>query len=73
MTINNNGVVGGLNLVITSIVALGRVILQKVSKHLWGRKIVDGNNLGTLVAKHLPKGKTTNAAKAVNSNFYCHT
>ena len=73
MTVNDDGVVSCLYLVIAGIVALSRVILQKICKHLWRSKVVDCNNLGTLVTKHLPKRKATNAAKTVNSNLYCHT
>ena len=33
-------------------------------------QVVDGNNLVTFSAEHLTERKTTNAAEAIDSNFY---
>ena len=53
----------------SAIAALSGIVLEKVCKHLGAGKIVDSNNLVALCAEHLTECKTTDTAKAVNSNF----
>ena len=57
---------------VTGVVALRGVVLQKVGEHIRGGEVVDGDDLRALVAEHLTESQTTNAAKAVDSNLNCH-
>ena len=55
-----------------AVALLSGVILEQVSEHLGIGKVVDGNDLVTGSVKHLSERQTTNAAKAVDCNFYGH-
>ena len=44
-----------------------------MSQHRRVRQIVDRNYFITLCAKHLSESKTSDAAKTVDCNFYCHS
>ena len=73
LAINGNRVLACDDLMLASIVALRGVILQKMREHLGGSKVVNGDNLGALMAEHLTESKATDAAKTVDSYLYCHT
>ncbi len=72
LAVHDDRVLGSLDLVVASIVALRGVVLQKVSEHLGGGEVVDGDDLGALVTEHLTESQTTDATKAVDSNLNCH-
>ena len=72
MAVHDDGVVGGLNLVIVGVVALGGVILQQVRQHLGGGQVVDGDDLVALSAEHLTESQAADAAKTIDSNFNSH-
>ena len=48
--------------------ALSGIILEQVGQHLRAGQVVDSDNLITLGIKHLAESKTTDAAKAIDSN-----
>ena len=54
---------------LAAVSALSGIVLEKVSEHLGIGKVVDGNYLISLCAEHLTESKTSDTAKAVNSNF----
>ena len=72
LAVDDDGVLGSLDLVIARVVALRGVILQQVREHVGRGEVVDGNDLGALVTEHLTESQTADATKAVNSNLYCH-
>ena len=72
LAVHDDGVLGGLDLVVAGVVALGGVILQQVGQHLGGGQVVDGDDLIALSAEHLTESQTANAAKTINSNFNSH-
>ena len=62
----------GILLTETDVTTLRRVILQKVSEHGRGRKVVDCNDLISFRTKHLSESQTTDTSKTIDSYFYCH-
>ncbi len=72
LAVYRDGILAEGNLIAELVSALCAVILQKMSKHLRAGKIVDRDNIKSLCPKHLSESKTTDAAKTVNRNFYCH-
>jgi hypothetical protein len=72
LAVDDDGILGGLDLVITGVVALRGVVLQQVSEHVGRGEVVDGNDLGTLVTEHLTESQTTDTTEAVDSNLNCH-
>ena len=72
LAVDGNGVLTGGDLVIAAVVALRGVVLQQVREHVRGGEVVDRDDLGALVTEHLAERETTDAAKAINRNLYCH-
>ena len=73
LAVNNDVVFASLdNVALSSIVALGGVVLQQVSQHLGGGQVVDGNDLEALCAEHLTESQTADTAKAIDCNFNRH-
>ena len=52
--------------------ALGRIVLQQVCEHGRLREVVDSDDFITLSVEHLTECETTDTAKTIDSNFYCH-
>ena len=73
LAVHNNVVLAGLNnMALSSVVALGGVVLQQVSQHCGAGQIVDGNNLKALSAEHLTESQTADTAKTIDRNFNRH-
>ena len=73
LAVDGDVVLASLNdVALSSVVALGGVVLQQVSQHLGGSQVVDGDNFVALSAEHLTESKATNAAETINSNFNSH-
>ena len=75
LAVNDDGVLACLNSVEiltdgAAVTLLSGVVLEQVSEHGGSGKIVDRYYLVTLSAEHLSERKTTNAAEAVDCNFY---
>ena len=51
---------------------LGRIVLQKIGKHIRGSQIIDRDNLKALSLEHLAESQTANTTKTINCNSYCH-
>ena len=49
---------------------LCRIVFQQVGQYIWLGKVVDGNHFHAFDIVDLAVGQPTNAAKAVDSNFY---
>ena len=73
LAVDLNEVLASHDGVVAGVVALRRVVLQEVSKHLGGGEVVDSDDLGALMTKHLTEGQAADATKAVDSNLNCHT
>ena len=73
LAVHNDVVLASLNnMALSSVIALGGVVLQQVSQHLGGGQVVDGNNLEALSAEHLTESQTADTAKTIDSNFNRH-
>jgi hypothetical protein len=57
---------------VTVVATLSGVVLEQVSEHGRLGQVIDGYDLVTLSAEHLTECQTTNAAEAIDSNFYRH-
>ena len=72
LALDRDAVFASLNRVSILVLALGRIVLQQVSEHFRAREIVDCNDFITLSIEHLTECETTDTAKTIDSNFYCH-
>ena len=72
VAVHDDGILGGLDLVVAGVVALGGVILQQVGQHLGGGQVVDGDDLVALSAEHLTESQAANTTETINSNFNSH-
>ena len=65
-----NGVLVRNGVTHCNVVALSRVILQKVREHLGAGKVVDSNDFVSFSTEHLAECKTTDTSESVDSYSY---
>ena len=72
LAVDCDGVVTCRDRIRILITPLRGVILQEMSEHRRARQIVDRDDLIAGSIEHLTERETTDTAKTIDSNFYCH-
>ena len=72
LAFDRDAVFASLDRVSILVLALGGIVLQKVSEHLRAREVVDSDDFITLSVEHLTECETADTTKTIDSNFYCH-
>ena len=72
LAVDRDGVLARGHGVRVLITPLRGIVLQEMCEHLRARQIVDRDDLIAGSIEHLTERETTDTAKTIDSNFYCH-